>query len=78
MIVKIISWNGRGVSNKEKRKNIKVYVRSQRVDVVCLQETKFKKTNREMAHSLGVGRYLGWGAVNALWAFGGYSCYVGH
>ena len=39
--------------------------------MVCLEETKIKKTNQEVAHSLGVGRYLGWGAVNALGAFGG-------
>ena len=68
MIVKIISWNIRGANNKEKRKNIKAYLRSQKVDVVCLQETKIKKTNRETALSLGVGRYLEWGAVNALGA----------
>ena len=36
--------------------------------MVCLQETKIKETNLEVAHSLGFGRYLGWGAVNALGA----------
>ena len=46
MIVKIISWNVRGANNKEKRKIIKAFLRSQRTDVVCLQETKIKDTNR--------------------------------
>ena len=36
MIVKIISWNIRGANNKEKRKIIKAYLRSQKADVVCL------------------------------------------
>ena len=71
MIVKIIFWNVIGANNKEKRKIIIAFLRSQRADVVCLQETKLKKTNWEVAQSLGVGRYLGWGAVNALGASGG-------
>ena len=58
MIVKIISWNVRGANNKEKRKIIKTFLRSQRTDVVCLQETKIKDTNQGVAHSLEVGRFL--------------------
>ena len=40
MKVKIISWNVRGVNDfDDKRKVIKNFIRAQRVDLVCLQET---------------------------------------
>ena len=40
MKVKILSWNVRGVNDPDKRKVIKNFIRTQRVDLVCLQETK--------------------------------------
>ena len=40
MKVKIISWNVKGVNDPEKRKVIRNFIRAQRVDLVCLQETK--------------------------------------
>ena len=40
MKIKILSWNVRGVDDRNKMKVIKALIRSQRVDLVCLQETK--------------------------------------
>ena len=40
MKVKILSWNVRGVNDLEKRKVIRNFIRTQRVDLVCLLETK--------------------------------------
>ena len=40
MKVKILSWNVRGVNNPEKRKSIKQFIKDERVDLVCLLETK--------------------------------------
>ena len=40
MKVKILSWNVRRVNDSEKRKVIRNFIRTQRVDLVCLQETK--------------------------------------
>ena len=37
---KILSWNVRGANDNDKRKLIKSLIKSQRVDLVYLQETK--------------------------------------
>ena len=41
------------------------------VDLVYLQETKIQEMSQGVIHSLGVGRFLGWGAVNARGAVRG-------
>ena len=56
MKIKILSWNARGANNPEKRKVIKQFIRDQRVDLVCLQETKIQEMTLRMARSLGAGR----------------------
>ena len=71
MKIKIISWNIRGVNDRDKRKVIKALIRSQKADLVCLQETKIQDISREIIHSLGVGRFLGWGAMSARGAASG-------
>ena len=38
MKIKILSWNVRGANDRAKRKVIKALIRSQRADLVCLQE----------------------------------------
>ena len=38
---------------------------------MCLQETKIQDISRGIVHSLGVGRFLGWGAMSARGAAGG-------
>ena len=58
MKLKIISWNVRGVNDPDKRKVIKNFIRTHRVDLVCLQETKVKEMKNDMVRSLGVGRFL--------------------
>ena len=57
MNIKILSWNVRGANNPEKRKVIKKFIRDQRVDLVCLQETKVQNMNLQLARSLGAGRF---------------------
>ena len=42
MKLKILSWNVRGANDRNKMKVIKALIRSQRVDLVCLQETKIQ------------------------------------
>ena len=64
MKLKILSWNVR-VNDVNKRKLIKALIRSQRVDLVCLQETKIQDLFFGVVRSLGVGRFLEWGVVNA-------------
>ena len=71
MKIRILSWNVRGANDRDKRRIIKSVIKSQRVDVVCLQETKIKEMTTGLVRSLGVGRNIEWRAVNSRGAAGG-------
>ena len=71
MKIKVLSWNVRGTNDVAKRKVIKAFIKMQRVDVVCLQETKFKEVSSGSIRSLGVGRFLDWVALRVEDASGG-------
>ena len=71
MKVKIMSWNVLGVNDSDRRKIIRNFIRYQRVDLVCLQETKIQEMTAAVARSLGVGRLSDWRALNAEGAAGG-------
>ncbi|RVW76181.1 hypothetical protein CK203_044278 [Vitis vinifera] len=71
MKLKIISWNVRGANDSSKRKIIKNYIRSQRVDLMCIQETKIQEMSEGIVRSLGTERFLDWRALNAEGAAGG-------
>ena len=43
MKLKLFSWNVRGVNNPDKRNVVRHFIRSQRVDLICLQETKIQE-----------------------------------
>ena len=60
MKIQILSWNVRGVNDSEKRKLIKAFLKSQRVDLVCLHEAKLKEASTDLVRSLGVGRFVDW------------------
>ena len=55
MRMRIVSWNVRGVNDREKRKLIKDVIKTQQVDLVCLQETKLQEMTSAIVRSLGVG-----------------------
>ncbi|WKA02253.1 hypothetical protein VitviT2T_020466 [Vitis vinifera] len=71
MKLKLLSWNVRGVNEKEKRKIIKTFIRNQRVDLMCIQETKIQSMSEGVARSLGSGRFLDWRALDASGTAGG-------
>ena len=71
MKLRILSWNVRGVNDSAKRKVIKAMIRSQRVDMFCLQETKIQSMTEGLVRSLGTGRFLNWGTVDAQGSAGG-------
>ena len=71
MKIKILSWNVRGVNDPVKRSVIKGFLRSNRVNLVCFQETKVQQMNVGMVRSLGVGRFLNWIALDAEGSAGG-------
>ena len=71
MKLRIISWNVRGANDSDKRKVIKALIKSQKVDLVCLQETKMQEMSKKIVRSLGVGRCLEWRVVNSRGAYSG-------
>ena len=54
MKLKILSWNVRAINNLDKRKLIKAFIKSQRVDVVCIQDTKIQNMDSSIVRILGV------------------------
>ena len=45
-------------------------MRNQKLDLVCLLETKVKEMSLQMVKSVGVGRFLNWALVDARGAAG--------
>ena len=52
------------MNDPEKRKAIRNFITTERVDLVCLQETKIQDMSKVLAHSIGVGKFLDWKALN--------------
>ncbi|KAG6637403.1 hypothetical protein CIPAW_11G176300 [Carya illinoinensis] len=57
---KIISWNVRGLNDRNKCLHIKSLLRLWKGDVVCFQETKLWCINRSIICSLWGCSYVGW------------------
>ena len=58
MNLKLLSWNVRGANDNNKRRIIKSFVKKQKVDLLCIQETKIQLMTEGVVKSLGVGRFL--------------------
>ena len=58
MKIRILSWNVREANDSDKRKVLKSVIKSNKVDVVFLQETKIKEMRTGLVCSLRVGRHL--------------------
>ena len=71
MKLRLVSWNVWGANDSSKRKVIKAMIRSQRADLVCIQETKIQTMTEGVVRSLGSGRFLDWGAMGAQGSTGG-------
>ena len=71
MKLRLLSWNVRGANDNSKRKVIKAMIRSQRVDLFCIQETKIQAMTEGLVRSLGSGRFLNWGTLDAQGFAGG-------
>lgn len=56
MKLRILSWNIRRATDSNKKMVIKSLIKSQRVDLVCLQETKIMSS--KLVRSLGSGKIL--------------------
>ncbi|RVX05984.1 hypothetical protein CK203_018664 [Vitis vinifera] len=63
--------NQDGANHCDKRKVIKALIKKNKVDLVCLQETKIQEMTRGIIRSTGVGRFLDWGTVDSRGSAGG-------
>ena len=71
MNLKIISWNVRGLNDRDKRLRVRNMVRRWRPDVICLQETKMELITKAMIHSLWRGQHVYWSYLGSCGASGG-------
>ena len=71
MLLKILSWNVRGLNSGDKRVAIKSFLRGTRAHVVCLQETKMEELGSEIVREVWGGRFVDWVALPARGSAGG-------
>lgn len=69
--MKIISFNIRGLGGRIKKKEVRLLVRMQRPDLVCLQETKLERVDRKLCSSLWEGDDFDWACKDASGRSGG-------
>ena len=70
MKLRILSWNVRGANDSDKRRIIKSIVKAQKMDLVCLQETKIQSLSCSLVPSLGVGTWSGALLILRVWQRG--------
>lgn len=73
-VMKILSWNVRGLGRSCKRKKIKELVRERGVDMVMLQETKRSEMSEQFVKSLWPWDYFNFLLVDAIGSTGGLFC----
>uniref|UniRef100_A0A2N9GXU6 Reverse transcriptase domain-containing protein n=1 Tax=Fagus sylvatica TaxID=28930 RepID=A0A2N9GXU6_FAGSY len=70
-LLKLLTWNVRGLNDPKKRVVLKNWLRKWKVDVVCLQETKLDKVDGRMISSIWGNRFAGWEVLDAAHTAGG-------
>jgi exonuclease III len=68
---KIISWNVRGLNERDKRLRISNLLRLWKVDIICLQKTKMESISNNFVQSLWGCPYMDWCRVDSRGASGG-------
>ena len=69
--MKIISWNTRGLGSRKKRRVVKDFLRSEKPDIVMIQETKKAECDRRFVGSVWTARNKEWAVLPACGASGG-------
>ncbi|WMV46111.1 hypothetical protein MTR67_039496 [Solanum verrucosum] len=71
MMFKLISWNIRGLNDREKRRVVHSLLSGWRADIVCLQETKIEGDISEMVKQIWGGRWIRYACLKASGTRGG-------
>ena len=68
MNLKIISWNVRGLNERDKRLLVRNLIRNWRLDIVRLQEIKLELITKAVFHSLWGGQHVDWSYLSSCGA----------
>lgn len=71
MMIKIVSWNVRGLNRARKRELIKNMVSSWKAEVYCFQETKVEGEIREIVRELWANGWVKYAQLEASGTRGG-------
>ena len=69
--MEIISWNTKGLGSRKKRRVVKYFMRSEKSDVVVIQETKKAECDRRFVGGVWTVRNKEWATLPACGASGG-------
>jgi len=71
MKFKLISWNVRGLNDREKRRVVHNLLSGWRADIICLQETKIEGDISKMVKQIWEGRWIRYAYLEASGTRGG-------
>ena len=71
MNLKIVSWNVRGLNDRDKRLRIHNLLKMWKANVICLQETKMAEINRRVVQSLWGNQHVDWTSLGSNGASSG-------
>lgn len=65
-VMKIVSFNVRGLGGRVKKRELKKLVNKEKLDMICIQETQFEYITQRVCNSL-------WGGDDFEWSFFAFS-----
>lgn len=65
MKFKLVSWNVRGLNNREKRRLVNSLVIEWNGNIICLQETKLERNLTEEMRQIWGGRWVNFACLEA-------------
>ena len=71
MSLNIVTWNVRGLNNRDKRLCLKNMIKDWRADIICLQETKLELITAQIVRSLWRCQFVDWMFLRSMGASGG-------
>ena len=71
MNLNIVSWNVRGLNDKDKCLRMRSLIRMWKADIICLQENKLAVITRRVVQSLWGNQHVDWISLGSNGAAGG-------
>lgn len=75
-IMNILSYNVRGLGGSQKRKELMGIIRKEKIDFICIQETKMEMINSEICRQFWGNEDFDWAFMGARGASGGSLMFV--